>query len=277
MTGEKMTLAEATRRYELEIMPRKTSRWNSRGSELSTIRMILADDLSRKNVAQITSGDLAAWRDRRLQSVSPASAQRYMNTLSSILSACEKDWQIIPTNPMRQVRRPPASRPRKRRPTPEEMERLAVVGADLNMAMGRAWHAFLFAIETGMRANEIAMMEWVHVDLERRVVHVPLTKNGEPRDVPLSKEAMRLLRALPEADPVFNLGTGQKLSNNWYQLREKAGVTGLNFHDSRHEAITRISRKLDVLALARMVGHKNIRELMTYYNETADELAKRLD
>lgn len=60
-------------------------------------------------------------------------------------------------------------------------------------------------------------------------------------------------------------------------LKEKAAVEGLSFHDSRHEAVTRLSKKLDVLALARMIGHKNIRELMTYYNETAEELAARLD
>lgn len=272
-----LTLGEAARKYEVEIMPRKAARWNSRGSELYALRLVSGDDLAKKPVAEITPADLAAWRDRRLQTVSPASAQRYLNTLSSILTACEKDWGLIDANPMRKVRRPPAAPARNRRPTPDEIERLSVAGADLQTAMGRAHIAFIFAIETGMRAGEIAGLTAEMVDTERRVAHLPRTKNGETRDVPLSKEAIRLLGTLPEADPLFGFSSGPLLSNNWYMLKKKAAVDGLNFHDSRHEAVTRLSKKLDVLALARMIGHKNIRELMTYYNETAEELAARLD
>ena len=46
---------------------------------------------------------------------------------------------------------------------------------------------------------------------------------------------------------------------------------------SAAKAITRLAKKLDVLPLARMVGHRNIKELMTYYNATAAEIAERLD
>ena len=61
------------------------------------------------------------------------------------------------------------------------------------------------------------------------------------------------------------------------KYRDKAGISGLHFHDTRHEAITRLAKKLNVLDLARMVGHKKLNQLMTYYNESAEELAKKLD
>lgn len=48
------------------------------------------------------------------------------------------------------------------------------------------------------------------------------------------------------------------------------------FHDTRHEAITRLASRLNVLELARMVGHKNLGELQTYYNETAENISKKL-
>jgi integrase len=51
----------------------------------------------------------------------------------------------------------------------------------------------------------------------------------------------------------------------------------MTFHDSRHEAITRLASKLNVLELARMVGHTNINQLRTYYNATAEDIASRLD
>ena len=57
----------------------------------------------------------------------------------------------------------------------------------------------------------------------------------------------------------------------------RAGISDLTFHDSRHDAITRLAQKLSVLQLARMVGHRDIRSLMTYYyNETAESMAKLL-
>lgn len=271
------SLAEAVGRYEREILPSMEKNWNSRSSHMFAIRTILRDEIAKMSVREITPADLVAWRDRRMATVKPSSAQRYMNALSSILTACHKDWGLIDDNPMRQVRRPPPAQPRNRRPTKAEIDRLEVAGGDVHMSMGRAHLAFMFAIETAMRSHEIATLTKENIDTERRFAHLPRTKNGQPRDVPLSKEAIRILGLLPGCDPVFGFSSGANLSTNWYALKIKAAVPGLNFHDSRHEAITRLSKKLDVLALARMVGHKNINQLMTYYNETAEQLAARLD
>ncbi|WP_282433170.1 tyrosine-type recombinase/integrase [Massilia oculi] len=60
------------------------------------------------------------------------------------------------------------------------------------------------------------------------------------------------------------------------KAKKAAGIEGLTFHDTRHEAITRLAQKLDVLDLARMVGHTNINQLRTYYNPTAEDIASRL-
>jgi len=70
-----------------------------------------------------------------------------------------------------------------------------------------------------------------------------------------------------------NQASGGQLFRRACQL---AGVTGLTFHDTRHEALTRLARKLEVLDLAQMVGHRDPRSLMIYYNATASEIAGRL-
>ncbi|MDC7252931.1 hypothetical protein NMY25_001792 [Wohlfahrtiimonas chitiniclastica] len=56
-----------------------------------------------------------------------------------------------------------------------------------------------------------------------------------------------------------------------------AKFVDLTFYDARHEACTRLARKLEVLDLARMIGHRDPRSLMIYYNPTASEIAERLD
>ena len=137
--------------------------------------------------------------------------------------------------------------------------------------------AFLFAIETAMRAGEIIKLTWDKVDLEKRVARLTETKNGTSRNVPLSTEAVRIIKQLPsDADTCFDL-TSPILDALFRKAKARAMIENMHFHDTRHEAITRLAKKLDVLDLARMVGHRDLRMLMVYYNATAEELAKRLD
>lgn len=135
--------------------------------------------------------------------------------------------------------------------------------------------AFLFAIETGMRAGEICALRADF--LVGRTARLPaeICKNGTKRDVPLSEKARKLLECLPKADYSFGLSSSS-LDALFRKAKKAAGIEGLNFHDTRHEAITRLSRKLDVLALARMVGHRDIKQLQTYYNASAEDIADLL-
>lgn len=267
------TFGDMLDRYAREVSASKRgARW-----EIVRIERMRKDKVAAKKLADLKPADFADWRDRRAREVAPASVIREMQLMSSALNVARKEWGVIKANPLSDVRRPAKPVPRDRLATKEEMEKLAhSAGDDLTMATARAYHAWLFAVETAMRAGEIAGLSWDRVDLNRRVARLTHTKNGRSRDVPLSTEAVRLIEALPKADPVFGLQSRQ-LDALWRKLRDRAGVDGLTFHDSRHMAITRLARKLDVLALARMVGHSDLRMLQVYYNESAAELAQRLD
>lgn len=245
--------------------------------EIVRIEKLRRDPIAERRLADLKPADFSDWRDRRMREVAPASVIRELQLMSSAMNVARKEWGLIKVNPISDVRKPTKPQPRDRLATDDEMKRLAhSAGSDLSHATARAFHAFLFAVETGMRAGEIAGLTRERVDLQTRVAKLITTKNGRPRDVPLSTEAVRLIKQLPVADPVFGLQSRQ-LDVLWRKLRDRAGVEGLTFHDSRHMAITRLSKKLDVLALARMVGHTNLNQLNSYYNETAEELAKRLD
>ena len=134
--------------------------------------------------------------------------------------------------------------------------------------------AFLFAIETACRGGEIVRLQWA--DVSERSVHLPKTKNGDKRDVPLSLRAREILALLPVDDrPVFGITDAQK------DALFRAGVTrsaiaNLHFHDSRAQAIFALSKKLDILELSVAVGHRNLSSLRLYYQTTADELAAKL-
>jgi integrase len=61
------------------------------------------------------------------------------------------------------------------------------------------------------------------------------------------------------------------------QAKVLAEVESATFHDARATALTRLAKKLSILELARMVGHRDPRSLMIYYRETAADIAKKLD
>lgn len=260
-------------RYGREVSAKK----RGARSEIIRIERLRRDKIAKRPIGELTVLDFADWRDRRLTQVQPASVRRELEQLSAVLRQARTEWGLMSRNPLEGLQWPAQAVPRDRRPTPAELDALAIsAGDDMTTATARTFQAFLFAIETAMRCGEIAALEWRHLDLARRVAHLPNTKNGFARDVPLSSEAVRIIERLPKADPVFGL-TAEQISSLFRKVTARAAVVNLRFHDSRHEAVTRLARKLDVLDLARMTGHRNIRELMTYFNATAEELARRLD
>ncbi|MDJ0685359.1 MAG: site-specific integrase [Alphaproteobacteria bacterium] len=273
---DKSTLADLFDRYARDESPkRRGARW-----EVIRLSRLARDPLGQVRVSEVGPSDLAAWRDRRMAEVSAGSVRRELALLSAVFNVACREWRVLDQNPVSEIRKPPPTPPRDRRVSDDEIELLvAAGGGDLQSKTGRAVHAFLFAIETAMRAGEIARLTDADVDRTARVAHLALTKNGSARDVPLSRRAIDLIDALPAQKAgraLFGLSSAQ-IDVLFRKARDKAAIADLTFHDSRHEAITRLSRKLDVLSLARSVGHKDVRMLMVYYNESAQDLAQRLD
>ena len=268
------SLADAMGRYGREISPtHKGCRW-----ELLRLGRFASSPISQKPVAGITGPDIAGWRDARLQEVSAATVAREMTLLRSVLEACRVDWGWIRANPMADVRRPRTPTSRKRRITQDEIDQVTLAcGLDelrADTALNRTGLAFLFALETAMRAGEILGMMWL--DVAEKSVRLPRTKNGDVRHVPLSPRAREILALLPRRDgPVFDLHAGTR-DALWRRAVATTKIPDLHFHDSRAEAIWRLSKKLDVMELARVIGHRNITSLLLYYNVSADELADRL-
>ena len=60
--------------------------------------------------------------------------------------------------------------------------------------------------------------------------------------------------------------------------RPAAGfLEDVHFHDTRHEAASRLAEKLtNVLELSAVTGHKDLRMLKRYYHPRAEDLAKKL-
>ncbi len=264
------TFGDLLERYGREVSPTKPSGPH----EQKRIAFYLSDPIALVPLAEFNSVAAASFRDRRVRHVSGGTIIRDMKILSHACNIARKEWKWLDANPFSDLRRPADNPARDRLITDEEVGLLRyAAGTDYQYATARVIAALEFAIETAMRGGEICGLTANQIDRIQRVAHLTQSKNGDKRDVPLSQRALEILALMPDGD--FGLSPAIK-DALFRKIRRRAGLDDINFHDSRHTAITRLSRKLDVLALARMVGHRDIRQLQVYYNESAAELAKRL-
>ena len=286
--------------YKQKITPKKAS---SR-DESFRIDAFTKRPFASKTLAQISRDDIQNYVDERSKEVAPATVLRELDTLSAVFNWA-KEQDLLTGNPARGLRLPKAPEHRERVATDDEIKLLLdavhwdgqTVPKNLSQSVVLM---FLIACKTGMRAGEILALEdaWI----EGRVIHLPAeaTKTRSRRDVALSKEALRLIRLgrdIGERPKYFGGIRSDVRDVLWRKLRARAGLgpvvdsegrvikEGLNFHDSRATFATWAASpnpktgapRLDVLALARQTGHKDLKMLQRYYRASAADIAKLLD
>lgn len=261
------TLGDLFHRYAKEVSPtKKGARW-----EQIRLSKLGQDKIALVQISHLRAGDFADWRDRRLIEVSPSSVAREMTLIRSVLSIARREWGLLPNNPMADVKKPREPQGRDRRVSSDELASLYAAASGSRLCV-RAIQAFEFAIETAMRAGEICALE--ADSITGRVARLEDTKNGTRREVPLSKRALEIWGDI--GGNGFGLKPAQ-LDTAFRRTRDAVGIENMHFHDSRHEAVTRLAKKLPVLDLSRMTGHKDLKMLMRYYNESAENMAHLLD
>lgn len=248
------------------------------------------DPIALVKLQNLDSTAVSEWRDRRLATgVSESSVRREWNQLSSACSIAAGEWKWLKLNPFSKaagVKRPRNSVHREHTLSPADLEALQSVA---DAREGGSWRRVMLCVrfcnETAMRAGEMIFLgeNPQHVNVERRVARLPDTKNGKAREVALSAEAIRIWTQAKEnatGGSVWGFDSGS-LDSAWRKLRDETAKTHpevkrLHFHDTRHTAITKLAKKLQVLDLARMTGHTDLKQLMQYYNEGMDSIALRL-
>jgi integrase len=239
--------------------------------------------------------------------VSGSTVNREMNLWAAAFTYGVKSLKWIAMNPCHGATRPPPS-PSRNRPllTWDEMQAISIAGGyndevELATRTQRVVAGFFFALETGMRSGEILRLRPADFDKVNRVVKVSATEVGgrkgsrsgqvdSSRVVPLTPRAAmlltRLLATMPSGQqpvvgfskPPYIMGMNDTDRDAlWRRVRRLSGVADLNFHDTKHEACTRLAKFLDVFELSHAVGTKDIALLRdTYYVSNAVEAATRL-
>jgi len=162
----------------------------------------------------------------------PATINRYLALIRSLLRMARDEWQWIDTFP--KIRLLPGEVERDRWLNRTQAQTLIASCPPHLAAMVR------FALATGCRAREITGLEWERVDLTRRTAWLNQTKNGTPRGVPLNQDAVDVLveQVGKHSRYCFTYQgkpIGWELTNSaWHSALKKAGIKDFRFHDLRH-------------------------------------------
>lgn len=282
------TLAEAFERYEREVSKKK------RGHHAESLRFgaWLRDfpEMCGKVLHTITPDDIGIWRDARAKLVSASSVVREAAQLRNVWSVARDEWGWCGESPWAKVKLPAKAHARTRQTSWREVRQLVrhmgyMPGkAPTTPQMQVAW-AYMVAQHTAMRAGEVRSLSVSTVDLVKRVAtlhsHKTLEREGV-RFVPLTRKAARVLLVLDTAaraqgrDAYFTI-SAQSLDTLFRKVRDRLLMENLHFHDARADALTRLSRRVDVMTLARVSGHRDLGQLLrAYYRESASSIAARL-
>jgi len=164
----------------------------------------------------------------------------------------------------------------------------------------------LCALETGMRKSEILGLRWK--EIRNNMIYLPgeRTKNGKPREIPISERLMvelqrirrhqskgnvldtsgivfKAVRGTPSEDEtrrlkVLSIGI-KDFRSAWKAAKERAGIApGFHFHDLRHTfASHQKMAGVDDYTLMELLGHSDFTMMKRYAHLTPEHKRKAVE
>ena len=288
---EPMTLGEAVVRYVETHLALKQRRAKTASNDVHLLNK-LVEYMGGEGVqlSAITGPQITGIRDQLIRKGrKPATVNRYLATLRAILRKARDEWGTLGEVP--RIKLLPQDNERIRWLTLDEEARLL----DAACSQPHIHDLIVFLLGTGARLAEALELCWSEVDLKRQprpMVSFLVTKKKIRRSVPLDRRTEHLLRRLyaerPKDEPRVFLrrlpGTpskGTKPSINpisrphgaWSTAVKKAKIDDLVMHDLRHTFASRlIQRKVPIVAVSKLLGHKNLKMTMRYAHLAPDDL-----
>lgn len=259
------------------------ARNNNKHSEYMSKNAILKNHLEpafgKKRMSAIGERDIERFKAAQLaRGLSPKTVNNQLTVLRRMF-VIAKRWELVDSMP--NIHWLKAPKPEFDFLDFEEARRL-VDGADGD------WAAMAtIGLKCGLRLGELLALRWEDVDLKagrlvvRRAVArgvVGTTKSGRSREVPLSTEALRMLKAHRHlrGELVFCASNGKMLTKNqcrwplWRACR-RAGLRRIGWHVLRHTFASHlVMRGVPLKAIHELLGHATIEMTMRYAHLSPD-------
>lgn len=245
------------------------------------LRLHILPRFGRCKMDKVRRTDILEWqKEMHSKGLAPATCNRAFVLLRTVFN-CAIRWglQEEDKNPCRGVTLFEDKRLRERYLTPEEARRL--LEALDACSMCQSAQAIRLLLFTGARRQEILSARWEHVDYEHRLLTVPLSKSGKTRHIPLSDDAMEVLRHMQRSGTPWlfprKRGQGhiQSVAYLWNKLRTELGLRDVRLHDLRHSfASFLVNAGCSLYEVQRCLGHHDPKMTMRYAHLASQALVE---
>jgi integrase len=254
------TVADLVNRYLAEELQKLAETdWLARKRQLNWWK----DEIGHLTLNKVTPSLIVELRNKlksettyRKTIRSGSTVNRYLAAFSSAFGIAVTEWQWVTENPFSRVRREKENDARVRFLSPDERARITIL-----------------ALSTGMRQTEVMSLKWDQVELDRGMITLFKTKNGEIRTVPLAGLAKKELKdysrvrslSSPYVFPGRSEGYAEFPRGAWEAVLSKAGIENFTFHDTRHSAASELAMNgASLHEIAAVLGHKTLAMVQRY-------------
>ncbi len=207
------------------------------------LKDVVGEEWKDRRIDEIGRADILRLLDKVIDRGSPTAANRVLAVTRAFMNWCVQRG-ILTISPCAGITPPTKEQSRDRVLTADEMTVVLTAADTVDSPFVR------FLAMTAQRRGECARVRWAHIDLDKAMWTLPKeeTKAGRVHDVPLSKQAVALLQALPrhkKGDFVFSTTEGKLAINGFSKLKvaldEVSNIAAWTFHDLRRTAATNMA------------------------------------
>jgi integrase len=235
---------------------------NSYNRDLTSMRH-LEEEFKEKNIHEISQEQIEKYRIKRKEVVGICSINRELALLKHLYTKAI-EWEKVTENPAKKVKvRLNEEIQRVRFLMPQEISRL------LSHCPDNLKPIVTVALHTGCRKEEVLSLRWTQVNLETGIIHLPKTKNHNPRNIKMNQTVKKTLSNIEKkGEFVFCKVNGERFSilpGPFEEVVKKAGIEDFRFHDLRHTfASNLVMAGVNILTVKELLGHKRLDMTLRY-------------
>ena len=240
--------------------------------------------LGHKLLTELTRADVIQGRDA-LKGKAPGTVHKYLTLLTHALNVAVKEYEWLDRNVASLVSRPPLPPGRTRFLSDEERARLLA-------ACRESKNRFLYplvvlALYTSLRRGSLLRIQKQDIDLEKRTLYIPLTKNKTSLVLPLVGDAYEIIKDLcsQKTDKEY-IFPGTDTRGRWgsydtafrYAVKRANIGDGFVFHSLRHTAASIMAQQgIPLFTIGAVLNHKNLAMTARYSHLQIENLKGALE
>lgn len=234
----------------------------------------LAENIKKQDIVRWLTAEAKqrAWK--------ASTVNRWQMSLSLIFRVALENEKIT-SSPASRIRQKKEDNGRLRYLKPDEEIRLKGALNDTDHVS-----AVDLALNTGMRLSEQFSLRWSQIDMDRKMLTLPKTKNGHVRHIPLNAVSLMALQRIGQgqhrdtdllfSSPVF---WSLKRDSGWFKESLRiAKIEDLTWHTLRHTFASRlVMAGVDLRTVAELLGHRSLQMVYRYSHLAPEHNADAVD